>query len=180
MKARILVLRVTAALAFVVALAAAAGGSPAHADSIKYTVKPGDTLSAIADSFDVIESAIQEANSLSDPNAIRAGMVLTIPGASPPPTPTPASTQYTVKQGDSLGKIAESTGVSVQAIQDANGLKDPNAIKVGQVLTIPASSQPAPAATPQPSPTPAPTPVSTQYTVKAGDSLGKIAESTGA
>jgi len=65
-------------------------------DSVKYTAKPGDTLLAIADSFGVKAQAIQDANGIQDPNSIKMGQVLTIPGASGPvsaPTPTPAPTQ---------------------------------------------------------------------------------------
>ncbi len=153
--------------------AAGISASPAL-DGVTYTVKPGDSLTGIAASFGVKAEAIQAANGIQDPDSIKAGQVLTIPGASPPPTPTPAVTKYTVKPGDSLIGIAASYGVSAQAIQTANNIQDPNSVKVGQVLTIPGSSPPAPAA-----PTPAPTPTSIQYTVKPGDSLGKIAASTG-
>ena len=135
------------------ARAASLLASPSFAGDVKYTVKPGDTLGAIADSFGVKAQAIQDANGIQDPNSIKAGMVITIPGASPPPTPTPVSTQYTVMAGDTLSGIAASQGVSAQAIQDANGLKDANSIKVGQVLTIPSGGQSAPATVP-PSPSP--------------------------
>lgn len=72
---------------------AAATATPAG--TITYTVKPKDTLFSIARSFGVTVSAIQEANGLTDPNAIKAGQVLTIPGGTPPSatpsqTPTPA------------------------------------------------------------------------------------------
>lgn len=45
--------------------------------------------------------------------------------------------RYTVKKGDSLSKIAARFGTSVNALVSANGIKDPNLINVGQVLTIP-------------------------------------------
>lgn len=48
-----------------------------------YVVRPGDSLSAIANRFGVTEDAIQRANNLTDPNAIYAGQELTIP----PPVP---------------------------------------------------------------------------------------------
>ncbi|MFA7249974.1 MAG: LysM peptidoglycan-binding domain-containing protein [Dehalococcoidia bacterium] len=44
-----------------------------------YTVKPGDTLTAIADQFKSTPDAIQRANNISDPTAIQVGQVLTIP-----------------------------------------------------------------------------------------------------
>ena len=44
---------------------------------------------------------------------------------------------YTVAAGDTLGVIAARFGVSVEAIVTANGITDPNRIRVGQVLLIP-------------------------------------------
>ena len=43
---------------------------------------------------------------------------------------------YTVKQGDTLGGIAEKHGVTLKALKKANGLKNNN-ITAGQVLQIP-------------------------------------------
>lgn len=44
---------------------------------------------------------------------------------------------YTVAGGDSLYWIARSFGTTVGAIVEANGIKNPDLIHVGQVLTIP-------------------------------------------
>jgi LysM repeat protein len=61
------------------------------------------------------------------------------PTPKPTPRPTPAPTQvvYVVKSGDQLARIAAKYGVTVAAIQEANGIKDPNLIRVGQKLIIP-------------------------------------------
>jgi LysM repeat protein len=53
-------------------------------------------------------------------------------------TPRPAATQrYVVQSGDTLQKIARLYGVSIAALQQANGISDQNVITVGQVLVIP-------------------------------------------
>lgn len=44
-----------------------------------YTVKPGDTLTGIAQQYGVDQDAIARANNISDPTTIQAGQVLTIP-----------------------------------------------------------------------------------------------------
>jgi LysM repeat protein len=68
-----------------------------------------------------------------------------------PPTPAPTQTVYVVKAGDQLTRIAATYGVTVAAIQEANNIKNPNLITVGQKLIIP-----LPEATPLPDATPAP------------------------
>jgi len=42
-----------------------------------------------------------------------------------------------VQEGDTLAAIAQRFGTTVAALQQANGIDDPNEIIVGQVLTIP-------------------------------------------
>jgi hypothetical protein len=62
------------------------------------------------------------------------------PAPTPAPTPvvTPAPQQtYTVAEGDTLAAIADQFGTSVSALQQANGIDDPDEIFVGQVLVIP-------------------------------------------
>ena len=50
---------------------------------------------------------------------------------------TSKSRTYTVKQGDTLGKIAQRHGVSTSKLAQENGIKDPDRIEVGQKLYIP-------------------------------------------
>ncbi|MEX2043447.1 MAG: LysM domain-containing protein [Patescibacteria group bacterium] len=58
-------------------------------------------------------------------------------------TPTPQVTgqgsegTYTVQAGDNLGKIAQKTGASVDAIAEANGITRNTILRVGQELKIP-------------------------------------------
>ena len=60
---------------------------------------------------------------------------LLVPAASAQSVPI---LQYTVKQGDTLGKIAAGFEVTVQSIVDLNKLASPDAIQAGQTLEIPA------------------------------------------
>ncbi len=54
------------------------------------------------------------------------------------PTLRQSSYQYTVQTGDTLGSIAQTYGVSVETLLQANHLADANALAVGQNLIIPA------------------------------------------
>jgi len=66
--------------------------------------------------------------------------------------PSLAGGTYTVKPGDTLAKIAASTGTSVAALMQANGIKNANMVYTGQRLVIPgkgaAPAKPAAAAGP--------------------------------
>ena len=61
------------------------------------------------------------------------------PTSTPAPTPAPPPVQqtYTVVEGDTLALIAERFGTTVEALQAANGIEDPDEIIIGQVLVIP-------------------------------------------
>lgn len=46
--------------------------------------------------------------------------------------------KYTVKRGDTLTRIAANYNTTVEALAASNGIKNPDKISVGDVLTIPA------------------------------------------
>ena len=72
-------------------------------------------------------------------------------GSQPPPT---RMQQYTVQPGDTLSGIAAATGTTVDALVQANNIRNPNLIFPGQVFTIPGAE--APPAAPAPGEAPAP------------------------
>ncbi len=125
--------------------------TPAHSPTpTTHVVQPGETLSEIAAMYDTTVEAIVEANDLGDANRIREGQALVIPfptatvpteEAVTEPVPTPSSSVgqriHVVRQGETLGEIARTYGVTVDDIVQANGLDNPNAISVGQALVIP-------------------------------------------
>jgi LysM repeat protein len=47
---------------------------------------------------------------------------------------------YTVQKGDTVSAIAKRYGTTVAAIAATSGLKDPNKISVGQMLSIPVAT----------------------------------------
>ncbi|HEY9311286.1 LysM peptidoglycan-binding domain-containing protein [Williamsia sp.] len=100
----------------------------------KYKVVSGDTLSALAKRFygdaDLFE-VIAIANELPDPDVIRTGQVLLIPGLTK---------KYKVVAGDTLSELAAKfygDSSMFPLIAAANQLSDPDFITVGQILRIP-------------------------------------------
>ncbi len=136
--------------------------TPDVGDTLNYTVKSGDSLWKIANQFGVTVDDIRSLNNLTS-NTLQIGQVLKIPVDSTSPTPpsTGGTTTYTVKAGDSLWKIANQFGVTVDDIRSLNNLTS-NTLQIGQVLKIPTTSGSTP-------------PTTTKYTVKSGDSLWSIA-----
>lgn len=113
-------------------------GSPSPApqpNGLTYTVKAGDTLSAIGARFGVSYQQIAAINGISNPNLIYAGQVLRIPGGNVP-SPAPGVLYYTVHAGDTLSGIASKYGTTYQHLAQINGIADPNKIYPGQVLRI--------------------------------------------
>ena len=96
-----------------------------------YTVKQGDTLSAIATKYNTTVGAIASANDIKNVNLIYSGQVLKIPDKEA------VTRSYTVKKGDTLSGIAKKYNTTVNAIANANSIKNVNLIYPGQVLTIP-------------------------------------------
>ena len=137
-----------------------------------YTVKRGDTLSAIARRFNVSVDRLQAANHMNG-SVIKVGQDLTIKGGRPTSSTRTASAEavrvYKVKSGDTLSAIARRFNVSPGQLQTANKLDD-SVIKVGQNLTIEGgrstSSKPTVSAR-----------AARVYLVKSGDTLWSIARS---
>lgn len=88
------------------------------------------------------------------PTATATHTPVPTPTHTPTPTlvPTPTVTIYVVQAGDVLGAIAKRFGTTIEAIAAANGITDPDLIRIGQELIIP---PPGGFALP---PTPTPTP----------------------
>ncbi|HEY71933.1 MAG: hypothetical protein DRJ03_07065 [Chloroflexi bacterium] len=120
-----------------------------------HVVQRGENLFRIALRYGMTAQALAAANGIANVNHVYVGQRLVIPtgGSAPLPVqPTPSGQTYTVRRGDTLSGIALRYGVSTWALAQANGIRNPSFIYVGQVLRIPGGGSPAP----QP-PSPAPT-----------------------
>ena len=127
---------------------------PTNSTTQRYTVKSGDTLSAIAEDYGTTADAIAKLNNIKNPDLISVGQVLNIRGNS-----KATVTTYTIKSGDTLSEIAQRHGTTVNAIASANGISNPNLISVGQTLRINGTAKS----------TPAPKKTTTSSAIKVGD-----------
>lgn len=117
----------------------------ATAQAATVTVRPGDTLSSIAARNGTSVTALARANGIRNPNLVRIGMRLTVPGGGG--AGGGGGGTYRVRPGDTLGGIAARHGTSVAALARANGIRNPGLIRIGMRLTVPAGgSASAPAA----------------------------------
>ena len=104
--------------------------------TITYTVKKGDTLSAIANRYGTTVSAIATANNIDNPNYIQVGQQLIIP-SNESSKPIEKEMYYTVKKGDTLSKIASSYHTTVNKLLELNPkITNKNLINIGQVIRV--------------------------------------------
>ncbi|MET3772499.1 lytic transglycosylase domain-containing protein [Arthrobacter nitrophenolicus] len=146
--------------------AAPAPAAPATGEGATYTVKPGDTLGAIAARHNVRLSEVFSWNNLNMRSIIHPGQKIKVGGGQPAPaapaaapapaavlansaaTPAPATGSYTVKAGDSLYAIAARHNVKLTELLSANRMNMGTVIYPGNKLVIPGAPGQAPA--PQP------------------------------
>ena len=138
---------------------------PAEPEYTLYRIKGGDVLSAICVTYGLKQSKILELNPGLDPNKLFVGKKIKLPGkinlkdadakslakkpvakkqakavkasSSKASSYKGATKEYVVKNGDSLGRIAYSNGVTVKCLKEMNGLKK-DTIRIGQKLKVPA------------------------------------------
>ena len=109
-------------------------------EATKHTVKPGETLGAIARKYGVKQGEIAVANNITDPKKIQPGQELIIPARS-----ASAGKQAKGSKSDGTGAAANKTAAAPAADQDLDaGLKPPSAAEVPVVKIEDPATGPAP------------------------------------
>ena len=161
-----------------------------------YKVQKGDTLSSIAKKYGVTADQLKKLNNLTS-NTLKANQVIKVPvkvqvevddkGVTTKKTTKTTTKTHAIKWGDTLGGIAKKYGTTVDELKKYNGLKS-DTIIAGRTLKIPikteiveiVSTKTVKKATPTTSKTVSKASTVAQkvtsYIVKAGDSLGLIAQ----
>ena len=161
----------------------AATPSDARVKWVRYRIRSGDSLIAIANRHDTTQEVVRKVNGLRG-NTIRAGDHLMIPTASKDLALYTQSADlrlartqgrarggskvtYKVRAGDSLWDIAQDFGVSTRALAKWNGMAPGDTLSVGKRLVI-WNGKPA---------KPSDRNVrKVNYTVRRGDSLARISQ----
>ena len=114
-----------------------AAAAPAY-----HTVRSGETLSSIADRYGTSVQTMKSLNGLKQSSLIKKGWRLRVPAgkkshaAGQVAKAQQAQSEYVVKRGDTLWKIANKFGTSAKELQMLNQLRG-TALSVGQVLMVP-------------------------------------------
>ncbi len=101
---------------------------------VTYIIKKGDTISKIAEDYNVYPDAVITLNNLKSTRFISVGAVLKIPSLN--------GITYTVKSGDTLDKIAEEYKISSERIQEINAMAG-DSLASGRTLFLPDARLPS-------------------------------------
>lgn len=116
------------------ALPAQGGEGVASSDGaiqvVSYEVKPGDTLSSIAEEFSTSVNSISYINGILSPDRIAVGQKLSL-------ITNASGIVVTVSKGDTLSRLSDTYDVPMDVIIEVNNLSNPDAISVGQTLVLP-------------------------------------------
>lgn len=114
-------------------------------ETIRYTIKKGDTLSQIANRYGTTVAELAGINQIANPNLIYPGQIITIPTDSSilgNETRCTGKIIYTVKRGDTLWGIANRYGITVSQLVSINQISNPNLIYPGEQIRITSLSSP--------------------------------------
>lgn len=111
--------------------------STAATSKTTHTVKSGDTLSKIAAAYGVKLDTVFSLNGLGMESIIYPGDKIQLSGEAKATATADANTgSHTVKSGDTLGKIAAQSGVSLDTVLALNGLGVNSVIYPGDVIAL--------------------------------------------
>ena len=145
-------------------------------------VKPGETLSEIAERYGTSVQRLMQLNGLRSPQDLWAGSRIQVPGATAArpssggggTRTTTVKANYTVKSGETLSELAERYGTSVQRLMELNNLRGPQDLWAGSRIQVPITRTTTAAA-----PKPAVNRNATQHKVQSGETLSVIADRYG-
>ncbi|UTM46848.1 LysM peptidoglycan-binding domain-containing protein [Glutamicibacter mysorens] len=159
--------------------------SSSSSSASTYTVKNGDTLSAIARKHNMSLSDLLDKNDISASKVIFPGDKIKVKGSASSSSgathakksSSSGSSTYTVKSGDTLGSIAIKHNMSLSSLLSKNGISASKVIFPGDKIKVKGSSSSG--SSPKSSQKKSSSSASSSYTVKSGDTLSGIAAKHG-
>ena len=106
----------------------------------RYTVRSGDSLTAIAQHYGVSLQTLADANGLDWRKPLLIGVVLRVPAAGAPAAAGGWAGTYVVRSGDTLSGLAVRYHVSLAQLAAANGIDPAGLLLIGARLRIPAAA----------------------------------------
>ena len=125
-----------------------------------YIIREGDSFYNLAQRYNLPLNILLEANPEANPYDLKVGQEICIPNV---PAGCPFGTLVTIAEGTRLSDILIGYNVSLNELREANPEFNPNVIVPGTDLCIPPETYLACG------------PNTTEYIIKAGDSLGTVA-----
>ncbi len=105
---------------------------------IRYTIQQGDTLSSIAEAYQVDLALLLETNELNADNIIMPGEIVIIPSRMTENIELPV---HFVKPGDTLVGIAAQYGLLLETLLEVNSELKPETLLPGQAVLLPISGE---------------------------------------
>lgn len=140
----------------------ASADAPGQPGMVAHKVDDNETYYSIAKRYGITMEAMVAANPQVKPERLRPGMTVQVPMKTTPPRPAPSSTPpssgtsagsgspslaasasprtYKIREGDTMGAIAQKYGVTETALLKENKLSASDPFYVDDVLKIPAAS----------------------------------------
>ena len=104
--------------------------------TIKYKIRSGDSLYAIAKKNKTTVSKVRQANGMKKGETLKVGKVLKVPTNKK----SIQLSKYRIKKGDTLSSIANKHHTTVVKLTKMNGMKKKDTLKLGRTLKVPKST----------------------------------------
>ena len=98
-----------------------------------YTVQRGDSLIGLAGTYNIDIDSLAKMNGLTSKSMLQAGQRLKVPDNAP------KLTDYRVRSGDTLGRVASRHGLTLAQLAELNDIPTNTRIQVGATLSVPAT-----------------------------------------
>jgi LysM repeat protein len=155
---------------------------PLPALAAEVTVKPGETLSEIADRLGISIGQLMRLNGISKADHVEVGQKLKLPTTARSRAGAGAPGRLTVREGDTLSEIANRQGMELGQLMALNGLSKADHVEVGQTLKVtgrPSPAASAPSSSGSSNSAPRYRRGASEHVVRSGESLSAIADGYG-